>query len=573
MTIDEGEFEDGHECENSSPAGSWMQSPLSAEDVSSNDGGAGITSSAGVGSGSWMQPPTHRRQSSITIEESDNESNTPAENHLHWSSPTMNCGAATPGSPQAQPPSQLPPQQPSTAAPSLISAGGGLHSTLPPFSGTGPFATHQPLYGPGGRSGTNSTSAALRDLSAQAVEASIMHWKNAIRLSAEAGAVAALSHQGCRSPAEFSAAVAAAVSGGLGAMGSFGFCSLEHEPSGISERAQGVPEAMVEMCGLAASQTSAPRIGAHRAQSTEKEKAPSERRRPPPDCKWFMKGTCKFGTECRYIHKDPSRTDTTSRSPQKNKSKGPPRERSAASKVHKHGERHSQSRRGSNRAALSKDDSEASSEEPCSAQNGQRSAAPDAGRRANLQFIWCDQRAFKEDSNGLRAQLEASVQLPAKSHKTAEKCIRLLQKKRRALEKVQAWLLSLFLVSWTNAPALVQYLAEATHVTAAVVVLCDTCSNRVREAAETWAAQEPAARIVKEVCSSWPEALVALRAAAAKATETAPAVTVENATNFGHAVFMMPPESEAATTNTTTAGALTTVTVLGGGDCVVTPAN
>merc|ERR1719410_1024895 len=96
-------------------------------------------------------------------------------------------------------------------------------------------------------------------------------------------------------------------------------------------------------------------MGTHRAQSTEKEKAPSERRRPPPDCKWFMKGTCKFGTECRYIHKDPSSTDATSRSPKKNKSKGPPRERSAASKAHKHGDHRSHSRscntrRGSNRA-------------------------------------------------------------------------------------------------------------------------------------------------------------------------------------------------------------------------------
>jgi len=509
------------------------------------------------------------------IEESDNESTTPAENHLPWSPPTINGGAATPGTPQAPPPTLA-------GAPSLISVGGGLHSALPPFSGTGPFATHQPLYGPSGRPGTNSTSAALRDLSAQAAEASIMHWKNAIRLSAEAGAVAALSHQGCRSPAEFSAAVAAAVSGGLSAMGPFGSCSLEHEPSAsslsqstsISERAQGTPEGMVEMRGLAARQTIAPRIGAHRAQSTEKEKAPSERRRQPPDCKWFLKGTCKFGTECRYIHKDPNSTDTTSRSPQKKKSKAASQERSVPSRAPKHRESRSQSRRGSNRAALTTDETEASGSETCGAQNSERAAAPDAGRKTNLQFIWCDQRAFKEDSNGLRAQLEAAVQVPAKSHKTAEKCIRLLQKKRRALEKVQAWFLSLFLVSWTNAPALVQYLAEATHVTSAVVVLCDTCSNRVREAAETWAGQEPAARIVKEVCASWPEALVALRAAAAKATERAPAVTVENTTNFGPAVTVMPVGIEATTSDTSTAGALTaTVTSFGGSDCVATLAN
>jgi len=572
MTIDEGDFEDGHECENSSPAGSWMQSPLSPEDVSSNDGGAGITCAAGVGNGSWMQPPGHCRQSSITIEESDNESISHAEDHLPWS-PTINGGAATPVSPQALPPSQLPAQPPTLpAAPSLISAGGGLHSTTPPFSGTGHLATHHPVYGPGGIIAQNRQAA--RFYTAE----SDMEWQLALQLSAAAGAKAALdamSHQGCRSPAEFSAAVAA-VSGGLRATGLFGTCSLEHEAStsplgqsaGISERVQGTPEAKAEMCGLAAKQKNAPRTGAHRAQSAEKEKAPSQRRRLPPDCKWFMKGTCKFGAECRYIHKDPGSAETST-SPQKSRNMGSPCERPADSKTHKQ-EGRSQSRRASSRAVPTDEAEASSSEEVCSAQNGERVAAPGAGRRANVQFIWCDQRAFKEDSHGLRVQLEAAVRLPAKSHKTAEKCIRLLQKKRRALEKAQAWLLSLFLVSWTNAPALVQYLAEATHVTAAVVVLCDTCSNRVREAAEAWAGKEPAARrVVKEVCTTWPQALDALRVAATKAAEIDPAVTVANVTKVGPAVSLLPAEIEGTTLDTATAGTLTaTVTSFGGDDYV-----
>merc|ERR1719188_2018239 len=83
---------------------------------------------------------------------------------------------------------------------------------------------------------------------------------------------------------------------------------------------------------------------------------------------------------------------------------------------------------------------------------------PDGGDgdpRAPCQVIWCDQRAFKSDSNSLRAELDGATQVQAKAHKTAEKCIRLLQKKRRAREKVeargQARPLSVFLVSWANA--------------------------------------------------------------------------------------------------------------------------
>merc|ERR1712151_252389 len=105
-----------------------------------------------------------------------------------------------------------------------------------------------------------------------------------------------------------------------------------------------------------------------------------------------------------------------------------------------------------------------------------------------------------------------ATSLPAKSHKTAEKCIRLLQKKRRSREKVNTRLVTIFLVSWANAPALVQYLAEAPHVCTKAVVLCDMCGYRVRESAERWAKQYP---FVERIAGTWTEAVEAAAALAA----------------------------------------------------------
>jgi hypothetical protein len=47
--------------------------------------------------------------------------------------------------------------------------------------------------------------------------------------------------------------------------------------------------------------------------------------------------------------------------------------------------------------------------------------------------VWCDQRAFKEASSELKSQLETALTFPVKAHKTAEKCIRLIQKKKRSV--------------------------------------------------------------------------------------------------------------------------------------------
>jgi len=110
----------------------------------------------------------------------------------------------------------------------------------------------------------------------------------------------------------------------------------------------------------------------------------------------------------------------------------------------------------------------------------------------------------------LRAQLDSATGLPTKVHKTAEKCMRLLRKKRNA----KARPLSVFLVSFANAPPLVRYLSTADHVDAKVVVLCD--SARCRSASARLAgivgdlASTGVAPLVEAVVGSFEEAVAAV---------------------------------------------------------------
>lgn len=115
-------------------------------------------------------------------------------------------------------------------------------------------------------------------------------------------------------------------------------------------------------------------------------------------------------------------------------------------------------------------------------------------------LIWCDHRAFKETSNTLKEQLEVSTGVMVKTHKTAENCIRLFRKKQRAQGRPPC----VILVSWANAPALLQYLAEANHVTAKVVVLCDARSCRKNESADQLAAQFP---FIHDIATTWEAAV------------------------------------------------------------------
>jgi len=126
--------------------------------------------------------------------------------------------------------------------------------------------------------------------------------------------------------------------------------------------------------------------------------------------------------------------------------------------------------------------------------------------------IWCDARAFKEEFHALREELESATGMAAKSHKTAEKCIRLLRKKQRVRAergrnrpKARPFV---FLVSWANAQELVAFLLKSAENVppAKVVVLCDINGSRTRATAERWAKEIP---VVDCVAATWSEAVAA----------------------------------------------------------------
>merc|ERR1712137_154854 len=108
-----------------------------------------------------------------------------------------------------------------------------------------------------------------------------------------------------------------------------------------------------------------------------------------------------------------------------------------------------------------------------------------SGSKSTCHLIWCDHRAFKDSSAQLKQQLEARSGAAVKTHQTADNCIRLFRKKQRAQGRPPC----VILVSWTNAPALLSYLAEANHVSARVIVLCDARSCRKNQGAEQLAVQ------------------------------------------------------------------------------------
>jgi len=129
------------------------------------------------------------------------------------------------------------------------------------------------------------------------------------------------------------------------------------------------------------------------------------------------------------------------------------------------------------------------------------SNSSDAGTVAKAaHLIWCDHRAFKDTSSTLKQQLESRCGSSVKTHKTAENCIRLFRKKQRAQGRPPC----VILVSWANAPGLLQYLSEATHVSAKVVVLCDARSCRKNESADQLAAQFP---FIYKIETTWEAAV------------------------------------------------------------------
>merc|ERR1711976_337414 len=137
---------------------------------------------------------------------------------------------------------------------------------------------------------------------------------------------------------------------------------------------------------------------------------------------------------------------------------------------------------------------------------GNSSDAGTVVSKSSCHLIWCDHRAFKETSSTLKDQLESKANAQAKTHKTAENCIRLFRKKQRAQGRPPC----VILASWANAPGLLQYLADAKHVAAKVVVLCDARSCRKTESIDQLCVDFP---FIEKIATTWEAAVEATSSA------------------------------------------------------------
>jgi len=199
----------------------------------------------------------------------------------------------------------------------------------------------------------------------------------------------------------------------------------------------------------------------------------------PKPCKWFTRGTCKLGAECRYLHEAIGETEAPYRQPSGNAESQTDTSNAAIPVL---------------RAKISLEGALAAPGQP-----------HEVARNGECQIFWCDQRAFKEDSSALKDQLEAETGVSVKTYRTADMCVRLLRKKKTCSANSVT---RLFLISWANAQALVPFLANEPCLAAQVVVLCDTCGSKGCIKADQWALEYP---VVGKVATTWPQAVDALK--------------------------------------------------------------
>lgn len=239
-------------------------------------------------------------------------------------------------------------------------------------------------------------------------------------------------------------------------------------------------------------------------------------------CKWFGQGTCKFGSACRFVHQE-----STLRNPSPG-TENALQTRTTKAKTDESVDSASISTRSCEPSwqaieskACDPRRSDASSNSDCDSDRADGDREASGKGQYNCHVVWCDQRAFKEASEELKKELERAIKIPVRAHKTAEKCMRLIQKKKRNLENRQARPPTVFLISWANAPTLVPYLCEVSEQSTKVIVLCDLCGCRGRDHARRWSRHFP---LVDCVADSWQQAVeqVAVAVSALQKATSAP---------------------------------------------------
>lgn len=228
-----------------------------------------------------------------------------------------------------------------------------------------------------------------------------------------------------------------------------------------------------------------------------------------PFCKWFAKGSCKFGEGCRYRHQLVSSESVAADLAPRGTNALLPSGSTYPVVPSLHSKSEVQQKEPAaylGSVTLSTHGQQLGPEASSSLSLSSADALEvDPALKSEFQIFWCDQRAFKDTATPLKTELETETGVPVKTYRTADMCMRLLRKKRHWQGKDVA---RLFLVSWANAQVLVPYLNESQHIAARVVVLCDTCGTRGCNKAEAWAQQFS---FVTTVANTWPQAVAALR--------------------------------------------------------------
>lgn len=140
------------------------------------------------------------------------------------------------------------------------------------------------------------------------------------------------------------------------------------------------------------------------------------------------------------------------------------------------------------------------------AAKGKAKAAPHASDsdsekgEPSAALIWVDVRAFKDIGVAMKTELEARTQAPVKAHKSAEKCLRLLRKKKNSLTRPP----SVFLISWACVTPMLQMLRDEPHMVRKVIVLADQLRGRRDEDVANMKAAYP---FLISVTYTWQEAI------------------------------------------------------------------
>eukprot|EP00928_Gymnodinium_smaydae_P006448 TRINITY_DN12285_c0_g1_i2.p1 TRINITY_DN12285_c0_g1~~TRINITY_DN12285_c0_g1_i2.p1 ORF type:complete len:762 (+),score=148.78 TRINITY_DN12285_c0_g1_i2:104-2389(+) len=200
--------------------------------------------------------------------------------------------------------------------------------------------------------------------------------------------------------------------------------------------------------------------------------AGTESRQKQQTCKYFARGTCKYGADCRFAHS--AATAPCRSEPRRSGRRQQPKEASSGSGAQQRG---TQGPPGAGEQRVlavgrvfedeegmpiggksgEQDDADAAEMDDVREERGVQGS--DGTSKASCTLMWIDPRAFKDESEQLRQDLRALAPDAAiKAHRTTDRCLRLLRKKRVARERNPPT--EIYLVAWTNAPTLVPYLAE-----------------------------------------------------------------------------------------------------------------